>query len=85
MNQEADTEYVRELLGRAVDEVQVPGSRGSEAVFAKASRVRWRRRTAATGVAAAAVATGLVLGPGVLHHPEAVRRQPSGCLGDAAE
>ncbi|MFB7247820.1 hypothetical protein CW362_23995 [Streptomyces populi] len=66
MNQEAETEYVRELLGRVVDEVQMPGSRGSETVFAKASRVRWRRRTAATGVAAAAVAAGLVLGPGVL-------------------
>jgi hypothetical protein len=66
MNQEVDTEYVRELLGRAVDEVQVPGSRGSETVFAKASRVRWRRRTAATGVVAAAVAAGLVFGPGVL-------------------
>ncbi|WP_328458778.1 hypothetical protein OG780_14685 [Streptomyces sp. NBC_00386] len=31
-----------------VDEVQVPGSRGSETVFAQASRVRWRRRTAVT-------------------------------------
>ncbi|MFI0963006.1 hypothetical protein ACH4S8_16640 [Streptomyces sp. NPDC021080] len=66
MNQEAETEYVRELLGRAVDEVEVPGSRGSETVFAKASRVRWRRRTAATGAVAAAVAAGLVFGPGML-------------------
>ncbi|MFD5638069.1 hypothetical protein ACFWJM_28520 [Streptomyces sp. NPDC127077] len=66
MNQELEQEYVRELLGRAVDEVQVPGSRGSETVFAKASRVRWRRRAAATGVVAAFAAAGLVLGPGVL-------------------
>jgi len=66
MNQEAVTEYVRELLGRAVDDVRMPESRGSETVFAKASRVRWRRRTAATGVAAAAVAAALVFGPGVL-------------------
>lgn len=66
MNEEAETEYVRGLLGRALDEVQVPGSRGSEAVFAKASRVRWRRRTTATGVVAAAVAAGLVFGPGVV-------------------
>jgi hypothetical protein len=64
--QEAETQHVRELLGRAVDDVQAPGSRGSETVFAQASRVRWRRRAAATGVATAAVVTGLVFGPGVL-------------------
>ncbi|MEU6274663.1 hypothetical protein ABZ871_19960 [Streptomyces populi] len=66
MNQEPEMEYVRELLGRVVDDVRMPGSRGSETVFAKASRVRWRRRTAATGVAAAAVAAGLVFGQGAL-------------------
>ncbi|MFI6489961.1 hypothetical protein [Streptomyces sp. NPDC050564] len=67
MNQkEVEAEHVRELLGRAVDQVPAPRSRGSEAVFAQAARVRWRRRAAATGVAAAAVATGLVFGPGVL-------------------
>lgn len=66
MNQEAEQEYVRELLGRVVDDVQVPGSRGGESVFAQASRARWRRRTAATGAVAAAVAAGLVFGPGVL-------------------
>ncbi|MEU9291579.1 hypothetical protein AB0D57_44940 [Streptomyces sp. NPDC048275] len=63
---EYDTDQVRELLGRAVDIVPEPSSRGSEAVFAQASRVRWRRRAAATGVAAAAVATGLAFGPGPL-------------------
>ncbi|MFF3451463.1 hypothetical protein ACFYXJ_30445 [Streptomyces sp. NPDC002667] len=66
MNREAETEYVRELLGRAVDEVRMPGSQGAETVFAKASRVRRRRRTAATGAVAAAVAAGLAFGPGVL-------------------
>ncbi|MEV6198319.1 hypothetical protein AB0M19_38745 [Streptomyces sp. NPDC051920] len=79
MNQETDTEYVRGLLGRAVDEVEVPGSRGSETVFAQASRVRWRRRTAATGVVAAAVAAGLVFGPGVLEtgHGASVASAPT--------
>ncbi|MEV6015988.1 MULTISPECIES: hypothetical protein [unclassified Streptomyces] len=66
MNREAETEYVRELLGRAVDEVRMPGNQGAETVFAKASRVRRHRRTAATGAVAAVVAAGLVLGPGVL-------------------
>ncbi|AVH56553.1 MULTISPECIES: hypothetical protein [Streptomyces] len=57
---------VRELLGRAVDTVPVPVSRGGEAVFARASRLRWRRRAVATGVVAATVASGVVLGAGVL-------------------
>ncbi|MEU4168448.1 hypothetical protein AB0F46_16435 [Streptomyces sp. NPDC026665] len=68
MNQEtaeAETEHVRDLLARAVDEIQVPMGRGSEAVFAKAARVRWRRRATATGAVAAATAAGLLLGPGV--------------------
>ncbi|MFC3575668.1 hypothetical protein ACFOZ0_20780 [Streptomyces yaanensis] len=74
---EVEREEVRELLGRAVDDVPVPAGRGSEAVFERASRLRWRRRAAATGAAAtgaaaAVVATGLVLGPGVLNgHQEA--------------
>ncbi|GGN78126.1 hypothetical protein GCM10011579_061010 [Streptomyces albiflavescens] len=69
MNQkEVESEHVRELLGRAVHDVRAPGSRGSEAVFAQASRVRWRRRAAATGAVAAAVAAGLVaVGPGLLN------------------
>ncbi|MGW0881039.1 hypothetical protein [Streptomyces sp. NPDC002671] len=57
---------VRELLGRAVDTVPVPAGRGSESVFARASRVRRGRRAAATGAVAAAVAAGVVFGSGVL-------------------
>ncbi|GGJ11287.1 hypothetical protein [Streptomyces brasiliensis] len=62
----SENEVVRELLGRAVDTVPVPVSPGSEAVFARASRVRRRRRAAATGMVAAAVAAGVVVGSGVL-------------------
>ncbi|MGW1023008.1 hypothetical protein ACWD4J_04690 [Streptomyces sp. NPDC002577] len=60
-----DNDIARELLGRAVDDVPVPAGRGSEAVFARAARLRWRRRAAVTGVVAAAAAGG-VLGSGVL-------------------
>ncbi|MFE2536454.1 hypothetical protein [Streptomyces sp. NPDC059371] len=62
---ETETEYVRDLLGRAVDEIRVPMSRGSETVFAKASRLRWRRRATASGAVVAATAAGLLLGPGM--------------------
>ncbi|MEV0173290.1 hypothetical protein AB0I00_19515 [Streptomyces sp. NPDC050803] len=61
-----DNQSVRELLGRAVDQVPVPADRGSEVVFARAARLRWRRRAAVTGAVAAVVAGGLVLGSGVL-------------------
>lgn len=63
---ETDNDEVRDLLARAVGDVPVPAGRGSEAVFAQASRVRLRRRTVATGVAMAAVAAGMLFGPGVL-------------------
>ncbi|WP_369262023.1 hypothetical protein [Streptomyces sp. R35] len=83
MNQrEVEAEHVKELLGRAVDTVRAPGSRGSEAVFAQASRVRLRRRAAATGVAAAAVAAGLVLGPGLLSDGQGVRVAGAPTAGD---
>lgn len=55
---------VRELLGRAVDDVTAPAGRGAEAVFARASRLRTRRRVAVTGVVAAMAVTGVVLGSG---------------------
>ncbi|WAZ24074.1 hypothetical protein STRCI_005462 [Streptomyces cinnabarinus] len=61
-----DNQSVRELLGRAVDQVPVPAGRGAEAVFARAARLRRRRHAAATGALAAVVAGGLVLGAGVL-------------------
>lgn len=57
---------VRELLREAAAEAGEPRPGGGAAVFARASRLRWRRRAAVTGVVAAAVAGGLVLGPTVL-------------------
>lgn len=62
----SEEEVVRELLWKAAGTVPVPKSRGSEAVFAQAARLRWRRRAAVTGVVAAAVAGGVVFGSGVL-------------------
>lgn len=59
-------QQVRELLGRAVGDVPVPGPRGGETVFARAAQLRWRRRAAVTGATAAVVAAGVVLGAGVL-------------------
>jgi hypothetical protein len=61
-----DDEDVRELLGRAVDGVPVPAGRGGETVFARAARLRFRRRAAVTAVTAAVVAAGVVLGAGGL-------------------
>lgn len=54
-----------ELLGRALQGVPMPSGPGAEAVFARAARVRWRRRWVVTGVAAAVVAVSLT-GTGVL-------------------
>ncbi|MGW3646518.1 hypothetical protein [Streptomyces sp. NPDC000878] len=56
----------RELLGRAVGGVPVPSGGSTEAVFARAARVRRRRWGAVTVVAAAGVAVGVVVGPGWL-------------------
>ncbi|MEU0742501.1 hypothetical protein [Streptomyces sp. NPDC006134] len=71
---------VRALLGRAVETVPVPAGRGSEAVFARAARLRRRRRAAVTGAAAAAVAAAVVLGSGVLPGPSGgnVAASPAG-------
>ncbi|WP_406332788.1 hypothetical protein [Streptomyces sp. NBC_00203] len=79
---EVEAEHVKELLGRAVDTVRAPGNRGSEAVFAQASRVRLRRRAAATGVAAATVAAGLVLGPGLMSDGQGARVASAPTAGD---
>ncbi|MFR9796444.1 hypothetical protein ACL02U_11140 [Streptomyces sp. MS06] len=57
---------VRDLLGRAVDGVPAQAGPVTEAVFARAARLRWRRRAAVTGAAAAAVAGAVVLGSGAL-------------------
>ncbi|CCK27487.1 putative membrane protein [Streptomyces davaonensis JCM 4913] len=75
-----DNQSVRELLGRAVDQVPVPADRGGAAVFARAALLRRRRRVAATGALAAVVAGGLVLGAGVLPEGggESVAAAPTG-------
>ncbi|MEV8554915.1 hypothetical protein AB0478_00320 [Streptomyces sp. NPDC051917] len=62
----SENEVVRELLWKAAATVPVPESRGSEAVFVRASRLRRRRRAAVTGALAAVVAGGVALGSGVL-------------------
>ncbi|MFF3463979.1 hypothetical protein [Streptomyces sp. NPDC002619] len=62
----SESEVVRELLWKAAGAVPVPASRGGEEVFARAARLRWRRRAAVTGVVAAVVAGGVVVGSGVL-------------------
>ncbi|KMS73705.1 hypothetical protein ACM01_16820 [Streptomyces viridochromogenes] len=56
---------VTELLGRALQGVPMPSGPGADAVFARAARVRWRRRRAVTGTAAAVALVGLV-GTGTL-------------------
>ncbi|MFJ7074815.1 hypothetical protein [Streptomyces sp. NPDC098781] len=56
----------RELLGRALVGVTVPPGPAPDAVFARAARVRWRRRGVVTGVAAAVVAVSVTAGLGVL-------------------
>ncbi|MER5939106.1 hypothetical protein ABT121_17485 [Streptomyces sp. NPDC001928] len=62
---------VTELLGRALQGVPMPTGPGADAVFARAARVRWRRRRAVAGTAAAVALVSLV-GTGVLpwHGPE---------------
>ncbi|MFE6284579.1 hypothetical protein [Streptomyces sp. NPDC057877] len=61
-----ETEEVRGLLARAVDGVPVPTGLGTDGVFERAARLRWRRRAAVTGTVAAVAAVGLVLGTGAL-------------------
>ncbi|WP_431959182.1 hypothetical protein [Actinacidiphila sp. bgisy160] len=59
-----DTTEVRTLLGRAVEEAGQP-SFSTDAVYAKASRIRWRRRAVVSGAALAVVAAGAVVVPGM--------------------
>ncbi|WCH94233.1 hypothetical protein POD33_19720 [Streptomyces moderatus] len=61
----SDVPRATELLGRALQGVAMPSGPGADAVFARAARVRRRRRGAVTG-AAAAVALVSVVGTGVL-------------------
>ncbi|MFJ8534664.1 hypothetical protein [Streptomyces sp. NPDC093591] len=64
-----------ELLGRALQGVPMPSGPGCDAVFARAARVRWRRRGA---VAAAVVAVSLTVGIGAL---PGNGREPTGVTG----
>ncbi|MEU2020983.1 hypothetical protein ABZ565_02200 [Streptomyces sp. NPDC016469] len=60
---------VRELLGRAAEDAGRPVV-STEAVYAKAARVRWRRRTAASVTAVCAVAAGAFLVPQLSSAPD---------------
>ncbi|WP_351234268.1 hypothetical protein [Streptomyces sp. NPDC002133] len=55
---------VRALLGRAADEAGRP-TFTTDAVYTKASHIRWRRRAAMSGAALAVVAAGVVAIPGM--------------------
>ncbi|WP_432191513.1 hypothetical protein [Streptomyces sp. bgisy027] len=61
----SDVPRATELLGRALQGVPMPSGPGADAVFARAARVRWRRRRAVAGTAAAVALVSLV-GTGVL-------------------
>lgn len=61
----SDVPRATELLGRALQGVPMPSGPGADAVFARAARVRRRRRGAVTGTAAAVALVSLV-GTGVL-------------------
>ncbi|OKK03301.1 hypothetical protein AMK26_17340 [Streptomyces sp. CB03234] len=56
---------VRDLLGRAAEDAGRPMI-STEAVYAKAARVRWRRRTAASVAALAVVGAGAFSLPGLI-------------------
>ncbi|TRV76228.1 hypothetical protein FKN01_18915 [Streptomyces sp. 130] len=61
---------VRELLGRAAEDAGRPVI-STEAVYAKAARVRWRRRAAVTVTAVCAVAAGAFVVPQLTSAPDA--------------
>ncbi|MCM2411783.1 hypothetical protein [Streptomyces sp. RKAG290] len=60
---------VRELLGRAAEDAGQPVI-STEAVYARAARVRWRRRAAVSAAAVCAVAAGAFVVPGLTSGPE---------------
>ncbi|MFF7336455.1 hypothetical protein ACFZAT_03855 [Streptomyces sp. NPDC008163] len=70
---------VRELLGQAADDAGRPVI-STEAVFAKAARVRWRRRTAVTATAVCAVAAGAFVVPQLASGPASPRTSSVGSL-----
>ncbi|MFG2672070.1 hypothetical protein [Streptomyces sp. NPDC048445] len=59
---------VRELLGRAAEDAGRPVI-STEAVYAKAARVRWRRRAGISAAAVCAVAAGAFVVPGLSSGP----------------
>ncbi|WP_405990857.1 hypothetical protein [Streptomyces sp. NBC_00986] len=63
---EVEPPEVREWLGQALEGVPVPQGGGTEAVFARAARVRARRRAVLAGVVTAVAAGSVVVGPGLL-------------------
>ncbi|WP_406284098.1 hypothetical protein [Streptomyces sp. NBC_00209] len=70
---------VRELLGKAADDAGRPVI-STEAVYAKAGRVQWRRRTAVSATAVCAVAAGAFLVPQLSSAPASPRTSSVGSL-----
>ncbi|MFC9243582.1 hypothetical protein ACFT7S_05855 [Streptomyces sp. NPDC057136] len=77
---------VQELLGRVADEAG-RSTLTTDAVYAKAARVRWRRRATVSAAALAVVAAGAVavpqLGPEAKHSSVAASGEPVGKSGAA--
>lgn len=79
---------VRELLGRAAEHAGQPVI-STEGVYAKAARVRWRRRATVAAAAFAVVTAGAVAVPGLTAHPKeeqasvAAPAEPAGNSGRA--
>ncbi|MFJ3087240.1 hypothetical protein [Streptomyces sp. NPDC086838] len=72
---------VRELLGKAAQDAGQPVV-STEAVYAKAARVRWRRRTAVSAAAVCAVAAGAFVVPQLSSSPAAPRTSSVGSLAE---
>ncbi|WP_328902341.1 hypothetical protein OHR86_22645 [Streptomyces sp. NBC_00441] len=72
---------VRELLGKAADDAGRPVI-STEAVYAKAARVRWRRRTAVSAAAVCAVAAGAFVVPQLSSAPAGPRTSSVGSLAE---
>ncbi|MFV5996006.1 hypothetical protein ACNPQM_27195 [Streptomyces sp. NPDC056231] len=79
---------VRELLGRAAEHAGQPVI-STEGVYAKAARVRWRRRATVAAAAFAVVTAGAVAVPGLTAQPKeeqasvAASAEPAGSSGRA--
>ncbi|MEU5821257.1 hypothetical protein [Streptomyces sp. NPDC047803] len=73
---------VRELLEKAAEDAGQPVV-STEAVYAKAARVRWRRRTAVSAAAVCAVAAGAFVVPQLSSSPAAPKTSSVGSLAEA--